>query len=1121
MMDAARSQESLEALKALNNAVVAIRVYPPHSPQLKTAVERGYKMVKQYIHLYDVFSIAFQNSEYLLCGEPLSREIVQTIPNLVLYRQLQLLDTDQLTMLSGLDRNVFKQLLIVLSAKVDKIKQYGGGREIIRKLGIDACFSDIAVEAVSKNEASSSALFPDVSPRLLHVKKEYAEYLFSAVPNKSIARILEDMFVNPQEGGRLLASCVALVIHEYHKKKQIGQSAVLEHCFRKCESLIAQEHKGTVVQIASRLLLDNCSSAFLSNIFFQKSDLELASALMGSLVQMMTIEQFTEIIGLLNTRYGQVQIKDEDDRRSGLLASAMRKLLSTSKGKQYISLEKTKKLMQEGEKERRLKRTETGLTSLIQGNLVALQSDELVAALPDSVKKLEKEERSTEIDALLLHLTQYVKEQQPHLSEGLEHSLALICEDLAERVQWNQLAILVEALILCITLTDRGGVVLEKIVSALNQFAQWSFANNKAEVGDTILLLFHRIRSGQMKKLPAVQAVISRIQDRSVDRQMMQQLLQSSLKSPMDEQLSRRLVLYGPVAATFLVDMLVRQEEKADRIKIIDLLTSGQQYLPPILVQKLAEPMPWFGKRNILKLLAESGGPEHLDAVYPYICHEDFRIQREAFLCVYKISGEKRKAALLHILNIAGEMLKVQIVKALQPYTDMQVVAVLQQIIADREHYSPQVRDELLTNAMQAIGRCGNSEALQYLQEFMDLKDKRNGKNLGPAVWEAVDKSIKNIQNLQLEEKRRHVLANQIRKTALRKISQPSQQQTAEGSRLANVSIDEEQINALLAAGDRAQATHRILSLIEQATRQRRFTQADQLKDWLARIDPNNLSAIIKAGEIIDAEKKASIDKSHLEVWSGLYDRLSTEEFTTFYHALVHRSFNDEELLAKKGDIQNSLYFINSGKVKLFYREKGSDFLVKTMGKGEVLGSGTFFDISSWTVSASCIGKTEISMLNFETMQLWRESFPDLEAKLREFCMRFETIAEFFANSANDRRKSERFKVNGLVTMSILGSDGSITGVSSRGPLIDISSGGLSFNLRITNKGNARLLLGRSIRMDISKGRDEAVVSSISGQIVAVRALHTVELEYSVHAQFSEKIEKNVLHSIFADLKHK
>ena len=84
MMDAARSQESLEALKALNNAVVAIRVYPPHSPQLKTAVERGYKVVKQYIHLYDMFSIAFQNSEYLLCGEPLSREIVQTIPNLVL-----------------------------------------------------------------------------------------------------------------------------------------------------------------------------------------------------------------------------------------------------------------------------------------------------------------------------------------------------------------------------------------------------------------------------------------------------------------------------------------------------------------------------------------------------------------------------------------------------------------------------------------------------------------------------------------------------------------------------------------------------------------------------------------------------------------------------------------------------------------------------------------------------------------------------------------------------------------------------------------------------------------------------------------------------------------------------
>ena len=50
-----------------------------------------------------------------------------------------------------------------------------------------------------------------------------------------------------------------------------------------------------------------------------------------------------------------------------------------------------------------------------------------------------------------------------------------------------------------------------------------------------------------------------------------------------------------------------------------------------------------------------------------------------------------------------------------------------------------------------------------------------------------------------------------------------------------------------------------------------------------------------------------------------------------------------KRLLSTRVLLQETLFFINSGKVKLYFDDKGSEVLVKTMGRGEIFGAESFF----------------------------------------------------------------------------------------------------------------------------------------------------------------------------------
>ena len=111
-----------------------------------------------------------------------------------------------------------------------------------------------------------------------------------------------------------------------------------------------------------------------------------------------------------------------------------------------------------------------------------------------------------------------------------------------------------------------------------------------------------------------------------------------------------------------------------------------------------------------------------------------------------------------------------------------------------------------------------------------------------------------------------------------------------------------------------------------------------------------------------------------------------------------------------------------------------------------------------------------------------------------------------------DRRVFARTRIYGKVETMILDREGKETGIGAKGELFDISAGGMSFFLRISQRKNVRSLYGRRIQMTLPSIGGSVV--RLAGIILAIRSQPVVGNEYTVHVRFSKVLEPNVLRDL-------
>jgi hypothetical protein len=1105
-------QESgIKALRAFNGAIATSRLYPHTAPQVSNAIEHGYKGVNHFLNHYGKLEISLRDKEPFLGGMAVAQETLDSFPNLIVYRQMGILGVTRLLFQPSMDLFAFGQIISVFNAKAEKIEKSGGGVEYITGLGLISYFPKQDHADISSTGDVSEDGSPD--KKLVKVELELLACLFG-MDNRYAVRVrLRKSFEDTDKTVDIVVAAIGQILRDLQKERIISRSDLFPQMLNSSEKFIAKENLPQVALEVARVLVGRLKEPALCVMLSQDYPDGFGTDLYEAQVALIDTNIFGNLIALFREQLAKAEARERAGTDHGKLVDrALSQLLETEKGKHFLGIEKARMVLLKGEELRKKLRIEAGIRGIAQGDFTSLQSGELLEYLPAAVRRMVGATDGLNIEAFLQKLINQIHTGETDSQSQLLKMLASVTENFILDRHWYYVDMLVNPLSEWVKRTEQNEEPLEKIVTLLQVIMQRYWETGKKSRGDAILTLFYQIRTGELKKSSAIESTVGRIQDSGIQRTSLPELLNKWLLDPHNEELSNRLVLQGPVALRFLVESLIMAEDSNDRYKILDLLISNDRFVPEVVLERLHEHMEWYGKRNLLKLLSETGGEGDAEAALPYLNHDDFRVQRGAFICINKIGGKNRKRLFLTGLADSSEIIRIQIINALVRFCDPEVASHLANLLTEYETFSEENREPLLVQLLDTLGRCPCPAAVKGVENFLKMRSHRLTKKISAPVWGAAKKAMQLLEEDHQKMRKSHVQASQLRKNAIRQAVKRGK--TSPNQRIISGLAEEQAIRVLLNKGEEEKARKQLVDLIEHTAKTRNFVQAEKLKEWLVDINETALGDIIRAAESISDRKADTIDKTHVEIWNELYEFLTTEEFSAVYHSLQHKKYANEEMVVHQGALQTALYFVNSGKVKLFFQDSGNRVLVKTMGKGEIIGTGSFFDASVWTISVASVGTTDMSILRLEKMQQWKDELPNLESKLRDFCGRFESAGDIIEKSFQDRRDHERHIIGGRATTMLLDNSGQTTGVSSEAELFDISRGGVSYLLELSGRENSRLILGRKVKVMLPGGKKPGQQIGIVGDILAVKENKKQDNGYSVHVKFESAVSSLQLKEI-------
>jgi CRP-like cAMP-binding protein len=304
-------------------------------------------------------------------------------------------------------------------------------------------------------------------------------------------------------------------------------------------------------------------------------------------------------------------------------------------------------------------------------------------------------------------------------------------------------------------------------------------------------------------------------------------------------------------------------------------------------------------------------------------------------------------------------------------------------------------------------------------------------------------------------------------------------------------------------------AVELLFELITQNAKARNFSKAETLRAKLFEVDSMALDAIVKSAEIIEAEKIAAVDPIHLDTWSRLYELLTKEETIALYYEMKAATFEAEQIVFHQGEMNSNLYFIDVGRLNMFYQKGNHGILLKSIGPGNIAGEDTFFTRSICTTSLIAHSRVKLNFLEKSVLQEWQADAPNLNNKLQDYCLKLEPLKDLLQKKELERREHYRYAISGDAAVQITDTP---EGKVFKGELSDISTSGVSFVMN-TSPQSAELLLGCQLRV---KFRLQQVSADLridqNGSIVGVhRQLFN---EYLINVKWDQPLSDHIIATI-------
>ena len=328
------------------------------------------------------------------------------------------------------------------------------------------------------------------------------------------------------------------------------------------------------------------------------------------------------------------------------------------------------------------------------------------------------------------------------------------------------------------------------------------------------------------------------------------------------------------------------------------------------------------------------------------------------------------------------------------------------------------------------------------------------------------------------------------------------------------ISDPEAKVEHYLHNGETNKAFELLYKLAVYFAKKKNFARSEEFRDRLYEVDSAALSPIIEVNEIIEAEKNKAVTPDVRRIWSRFYQVLPPNEANTLFLSLKRQTIASEQEILKQGQMNDNLYFIDSGQVKLLYRDSEKELFIQKLGSGDVFGEDTFFSVNVCTFSVKSLTRVQLGILDLATFRKLKSTQSMQESKLKKICGNGRSIFNHLRQKGIDRRAYKRINLHIKVAFQLLSSSmAEAMRRSVTAELWDISKGGLSIYFQSKNPESVRRLIGHSVGV-----RFNLPVDGKSRSIALTGVVHGVQNhpldEYSVHLQFNRKLSDQAIKTI-------
>ena len=770
--------------------------------------------------------------------------------------------------------------------------------------------------------------------------------------------------------------------------------------------------------------------------------------------------------------------------------------------RQQKALENARKLIEETERAREAQRVTRGVAEFELGNFEILRNNELVTNLANYIFSLLSRGKEDEAAILLQRLGESARCDDVVLRERAVMTLSFLVGQILEKKHLDSLEPLSRLLVEWLQFETVYIAGFGAICKQIQQIGQLMLDKGLFSEAEALLVVIYQIQSGILEKGNTIRGMLAKIQENLATKEILEILVNEYLHDDEKKQanVDNILVYLGRRAVIFLLNKLMHSESRRDRFLLMRLIPVAGNVAVPVLVECLKKNPPWYVIRNVIYIIAEIGDPSLYSLVQPYLKHKDIRVQQEVIGCIDRLAGSKMKARLFEALSLVDDELKIPLVMHLAQIGGDDVADILHDLMAKRNSFSERVRGNLIMRIIAALKNFPSHKSATLLKKIIS---ERSGDTEHDKIVALAEETL-----LVLEPKLRRLQRKSDSGSDINFDDDPKEMVKA----ASKIRGFEEEIVSMIRTGDLEKACQKLYSRCVSAARDKDFLTAEMLRDRLLEINPMALSEVIRAGEIIEEEKSSSITSNHLKIWGDLYEKMTTEEFTAMYYALRLETYHTDEVIVRSGETDASLYFVNSGFVGIYCNSGSKDTFLKRMQPGDILGVDQFFSVSVWTATLRAQSEVQIHVLDRQMLAKLQNSHPGLESKLQDFCMRFDIIPDLVRMAGSERREYPRYPVSLIINNMLLDPFGHTGKRTFKGEMIDISKGGLGFSIRISNRENARLLLGRQIVTEIDVAKGELL--KCAGLIVGVKFHHVVEQDFSIHVKLFKKLEQAIVMTI-------